>query len=162
MSDIAFEDGHRVPVGQFDYEQFDVEIMSVDRAKYRKEFLRELYASLSSFPEMLITESDPRLLAWCLRFALQQTQKSEQEIGKMFGVTKAAVSKRVVNLCEILMIPHSRGMRSDEARKTFSKVQKCNYKKRQETKLKSGPSNEKSTMPLAVVELRPKTPWGGP
>lgn len=124
MSDIAFEDGHRVPVQWFDHEALDVEIISRDREKFRKEMWAETWMALSSFVEMMVSDPKPRLVADCFRFAIQDTTLSECDIAKKFHVTKAAVSKRVVHITQILNIPPSRGMRSLEARETFSAKQK--------------------------------------
>jgi len=52
---------------------------------------------------------------------------SETAIAKRHGVTRAAVSKRCVELCERMGLPPSRAMKSEEAREIYSVAQSEYY-----------------------------------
>ena len=53
---------------------------------------------------------------------------SQVEIAKKFGVTKQAFSRRVTEISKRLALDPSRGMRSEESRKTFKEKQLCRTK----------------------------------
>lgn len=79
------------------------------------EILRHLVADL-------ISEDNTRLTLECLAVALGLSAyngESMTEIAKRHGITRAAVSKRCVDITERLNLTPSRAMRSEMARKTY-------------------------------------------
>lgn len=74
----------------------------------------------------LIDSNNPRLQAKCLAFVLGLNiggGKSETAIALEEGVNKATVSKRCVRLKEVFALHPSRGMKSEEAVRSYSKRQ---------------------------------------
>jgi hypothetical protein len=69
----------------------------------------------------IICHSNARLTAECVALVsgFAYTGSSMTEIAKRHGVTRAAVSKRCVELTELLDLPPSRAMRSLTARKSY-------------------------------------------
>jgi len=69
----------------------------------------------------VISHSNARLTAECIAIAsgLSYTGSSETEIAKRHGITRAAVSKRCVELTELLGLRPSRAMRSLTARQSY-------------------------------------------
>ncbi len=69
----------------------------------------------------IICHSNARLTAECVALVsgFSYTGSSMTEIAKRHGVTRAAVSKRCVELTELLDLPPSRAMRSLTARKSY-------------------------------------------
>lgn len=83
------------------------------------EILRHLVADL-------ISEGNARLTVECLAIALGLSAyngESMTEIAKRHGISRAAVSKRCVDITEKLNLPPSRAMRSEMARKTYRRSQ---------------------------------------
>jgi hypothetical protein len=83
------------------------------------EILRHLVADL-------ISEGNARLTLECLAVALGLSAyngESMTDIAKRHGITRAAVSKRCVDITERLNLPPSRAMRSEMARKIYRKSQ---------------------------------------
>jgi hypothetical protein len=81
---------------------------------------------LRHFVADLIAEGNTRLTVECLAVALglcAYNGESMTAIAKRHGVTRAAVSKRCVDITERLNLPPSRAMRSETARKTYRKSQ---------------------------------------
>lgn len=79
------------------------------------EILRHLVADL-------ISEDNTRLTLDCLSIALGLRVYSGDSmtlIAKRYGVTRAAVSKRCVDIVERLKLPPSRAMRSETARRIY-------------------------------------------
>ena len=82
--------------------------------------------------EMLRRQSDsptPKLDAHCLLIILNKNALSETAIGKLLGVTKAAVSKRKIELQTRHKI-EPRNNRSKTARAKFSRITKARGNKR--------------------------------
>lgn len=73
----------------------------------------------------LLTQSNVELSVECLALVsgIGFMGDSMTEIAKRHGVTRAAVSKRCVELTEKLMIPPSRAMRSLTARASYARTQ---------------------------------------
>ena len=70
----------------------------------------------------LISEDNTRLTLDCLSIALGLRVYSGDSmtlIAKRYGVTRAAVSKRCVDIVERLKLPPSRAMRSETARRIY-------------------------------------------
>jgi len=55
------------------------------------------------------------LRAWCMLFVLERTNKTETQIGRMLGYTKANVSAVVKSLQRDLKLRKARSMKSDQA-----------------------------------------------
>lgn len=75
----------------------------------------------------IIHDKNPALQAECIDFVHGfglGDAKNEKQIGHKHHVGKAAVSKRCVSLREVFHLPEIHGMKSDAARKTYSKRQK--------------------------------------
>ncbi len=68
--------------------------------------------------EELLYHDNARLTVECLSLVsgLSYTGCSMTEIGQRHGITRAAVSKRCIELTDLLGIPHSRAMRSQSTR----------------------------------------------
>ena len=69
----------------------------------------------------VISHTNARLTAECIALAsgFSYTGSSETEIAQRHGITRAAVSKRCVELTELLDLRPSRAMRSLTARKSY-------------------------------------------
>ena len=81
---------------------------------------------LRHFVADLISEGNTRLTVECLAVALglcAYNGESMTSIAKRHGVTRAAVSKRCVDITERLNLPPSRAMRSEKARKIYQRSQ---------------------------------------
>ena len=83
------------------------------------EILRHLVADV-------ISEGNARLTVECLAIALGLSAyngESMTEIAKRHGISRAAVSKRCVDIVERLNLPPSRAMRTEMARNTYRRSQ---------------------------------------
>lgn len=81
---------------------------------------------LRHFVADLISEGNTRLTVECLAVALGLSAyngESMTSIAKRHGVTRAAVSKRCVDITRQLNLPPSRAMRSEKARNTYRNSQ---------------------------------------
>ena len=81
---------------------------------------------LRHFVADLISEGNTRLTVECLAVALGLSAyngESMTSIAKRHGVTRAAVSKRCVDITTQLNLPPSRAMRSEKARNTYRNSQ---------------------------------------
>jgi hypothetical protein len=81
---------------------------------------------LRLFVADLIAEGNTRLTVECLAVALSLSAYNGQsmtEIAKRHGVTRAAVSKRCVDITIQLNLPPSRAMRSEKARNIYRQAQ---------------------------------------
>ncbi|XHR30883.1 MAG: hypothetical protein ACFUZC_10025 [Chthoniobacteraceae bacterium] len=75
----------------------------------------------------VLTQKNVRLTLECLAVACGLSTlegESMSSIAKRHGLTRAAVSKRCVDITEKLNLPPSRSMRSPKARNAYRKVQK--------------------------------------
>lgn len=72
----------------------------------------------------LATDDKPALGIQCCLYAINRNPLSETQIARRFGVTRAAVSKRVICFCERLRLPEARGMKKAEARETYRQRQR--------------------------------------
>jgi hypothetical protein len=88
---------------------------------------------LRHFVADLISEGNTRLTVECLAVALGLSAyngESMTSIAKRHGISRAAVSKRCVDITTHLNLPPSRAMRSAMARKTYQQSQLKRYRKR--------------------------------
>jgi hypothetical protein len=99
-----------------DHEQEDREETSMHNVT---DVLRHLVADL-------LSEGNTRLTIECLAIALGLSAyegETMTEIAQRHGITRAAVSKRCVDITERLNLPPSRAMRSTRARRIYQKAQ---------------------------------------
>jgi len=99
-----------------DHEEEAAEVHSMGSAT---DMLRRLVADI-------VAEDNTRLTIDCLTIALGlrvYSGDSMTRIAKRHGITRAAVSKRCVDITERLKLPPSRAMRSELARKIYQKSQ---------------------------------------
>ena len=81
---------------------------------------------LRHFVADLLSEGNTRLTIECLAIALGLSAydgETMTEIAQRHGITRAAVSKRCVDITKRLKVLPSRAMRSESARKTYQKSQ---------------------------------------
>jgi hypothetical protein len=81
---------------------------------------------LRHFVADLLSEGNTRLTVECLAVALGLSAydgETMTDIAKRHGITRAAVSKRCVDITERLNLPPSRAMRSTRARRIYQKAQ---------------------------------------
>lgn len=96
------------------------------------ESMRDATEVLCHLVADLISEGNMRLTVECLAVALGLSAyngESMTHIAKRHGVTRAAVSKRCVDITERLNLPPSRAMRSEKARRTYRRSQLKQYRK---------------------------------
>jgi hypothetical protein len=89
--------------------------------------------ALRLFVADLIAEGNTRLTVECLAVALGLSAyngESMTAIAHRHGVTRAAVSKRCVDIITHLSLPPSRAMRSEKARKIYRNSRIKNHKKK--------------------------------
>lgn len=104
-----------------DHEDEQHEVHSMGSAT---EILRRLVADI-------VAEDNTRLTIDCLTIALGlrvYSGDSMTTIAKRHGITRAAVSKRCVDIIERLKLPPSRAMRSEQARKIYQGSQLKRYR----------------------------------
>ena len=104
-----------------DHEEEQPETHSMGSAT---EILRHLVADI-------LSEDNTRLTMDCLAIALGlrvYAGDSMTKIAKRYGITRAAVSKRCVDITERLKLPPSRAMRSETARRTYRNSQIKRYR----------------------------------
>jgi hypothetical protein len=81
---------------------------------------------LRHFVADLLSEGNTRLTIECLAIALGLSAydgETMTDIAKRHGITRAAVSKRCVDITQRLNLPPSRAMRSTRARRIYQKAQ---------------------------------------
>ena len=94
---------------------------------------RDAIEVLRHFVADLISEGNTRLTVECLAVALGLSAyngESMTAIAKRHGVTRAAVSKRCVDITRQLNLPPSRAMRTEKARNTYRRSQLKRYRSR--------------------------------
>ena len=94
---------------------------------------RDAIEVLRHFVADLISEGNTRLTVECLAVALGLSAyngESMTSIAKRHGVTRAAVSKRCVDITTQLNLPPSRAMRSEKARRIYRNSQLKRYRPR--------------------------------
>ncbi|MBN8457319.1 MAG: hypothetical protein J0M04_05710 [Verrucomicrobia bacterium] len=104
-----------------DHEEEEPETHSMGSAT---EILRHLVADI-------LSEDNTRLTMDCLAIALGlrvYAGDSMTKIAKRHGISRAAVSKRCVDITERLKLPPSRAMRSETARRTYRNSQIKRYR----------------------------------
>lgn len=94
------------------------------RAEVRAGVADKIASALMFVLADLDTDDNPALGIQCCLYAINRNPDSETRIARRFGVTRAAVSKRIVRFCERLALPEARGMKKAEARDTYRLRQK--------------------------------------
>lgn len=96
---------------------------------------RDVTDVLRHFVADLLSEDNTRLTIECLAIALGLSAydgETMTDIAQRHGITRAAVSKRCVDITHRLNLPPSRAMRSTRARRIYQKAQlKRNRKSKQ-------------------------------
>ena len=100
----------------------------VDRepAEMMQPMMRDATDVLRHLVADLLSEGNTRLTLECLAVALGLSAyngESMTDIGKRHGISRAAVSKRCVDITERLNLQPSRAMRSTRARRIYQKAQ---------------------------------------
>ena len=88
--------------------------------------MRDATDVLRHFVADLLSEGNTRLTIECLAISLGLSAydgETMTDIAKRHGITRAAVSKRCVDITERLDLPPSRAMRSTRARRIYRKAQ---------------------------------------
>ncbi len=88
--------------------------------------MRDATEVLRHFVADLLSEGNTRLTIECLAIALGLSAydgETMTDIAKRHGITRAAVSKRCVDITARLNLPPSRAMRSERARRIYQKAQ---------------------------------------
>jgi hypothetical protein len=88
--------------------------------------IRNVTDVLRHFVADLLSEGNTRLTIECLAIALGLSAydgETMTEIAQRHGITRAAVSKRCVDITQRLNLPPSRAMRSTRARRIYQKAQ---------------------------------------
>jgi predicted XRE-type DNA-binding protein len=80
--------------------------------------------SLQALVEFMhvLTKSNERKIAMrveCYLAAINQNPKSQTQIAQEYGVTRAAVSKIILKICQDLQLPTARHMKSEQARQSY-------------------------------------------
>jgi len=93
--------------------------------------MRDATEMLRHFVADVLSENNTRLTLECLAVALGLSAYNGEtmtEIAKRHGITRAAVSKRCVDITERLNLPPSRAMRSTQARRIYRNAQLKRYR----------------------------------
>lgn len=94
------------------------------RAEVRSQLADRVASALMLVLADLATDDNAALGVQCCLFAINRNPDSETLIARRFGVTRAAVSKRIIGYCEKLGLPEARGMKKAEARDTYRERQR--------------------------------------
>lgn len=133
MNEPAFDNGERVAKSQTS--QGPDEILADKLPAELQEILdRELdervavivWESITRFALAIMQHKNPRLTVTAFAFAAGLyvlEGKSVTELALELGVTKQALSKRIVLITQELGLPPSRGMKSVEARESYRRAQ---------------------------------------
>jgi hypothetical protein len=97
-----------------------------DQEDSREQPMRDATDVLRHFVADLLSEGNTRLTIECLAISLGLSAydgETMTDIAKRHGITRAAVSKRCVDITQRLNLPPSRAMRSTRARRIYQKAQ---------------------------------------
>lgn len=110
-------DPYFVPDFDFDSPDGDEPSPRVDESR----ILREVGRRTRRIVAEILEAKNARLTTECLALVtgVGFLGNSETEIARRFNVTRAAVSKRCVELCEKLGLPPARSMKSERARESY-------------------------------------------
>jgi hypothetical protein len=128
----AFENGERVPMSQMSQAPDEIladalpkELQDILERKLTEQQAVVVWEAITRFALAIMQHKNPQLTVTAFAFAagLYVLQgKSVTELAKELGVTKQALSKRIVLITQELGLPPSRGMKSVEARESYRKA----------------------------------------
>jgi DNA-binding phage protein len=132
MEQTGWVDGHVDPAEDFDYSKVDADLGWVERgspdivARDETEPDRKLaHEAIRRFANSIMNHDNPKMLCcaylWATGSYLDQ-DKSMTQMAEDFGVTRQALSKMVTQISEQLGVSPSRGMKSEDARKTYRRT----------------------------------------
>ena len=130
VNGTGFEGGAKVRTESFDYDEADREFAEEQREIGRREVMADLYQLMRRGFDLIIRDPNMRLAADAYTFAAGTTDVSEVDLAEKYGVTKAAVSKRVKQWQELLHLPPAAAMRSNKACETFKRETTKSWKRR--------------------------------
>jgi len=136
MTDNAYENGHRVPTELPEMEhhdpafdelndKLDGELRRIVDQRVTDEGAQLVWEAVSRFAVELRQHANPLLTldAFCFAAGLFILEgKTVTELAAEHGVTKQALSKRIVAITKSLGLPPSRGMKSEKARESYRKA----------------------------------------
>ncbi len=133
----AYDDhGAHTPVSQhvaFPHDELDQklnkEIEGEVQRRTKHEVAQAVWEGVTRFAVEVLQRENPRLTVQSFAFAAGLyvlEGKSETEIAKEHGITRAAVSRRVVEITKSLGLPPSRGMKSAQSRTKYRNA-RLNY-----------------------------------
>lgn len=96
-----------------------------------------LALNIRAIVAMFMSPGNLSLRAWALAFAagLDAAEgRSMTEVARELKVTRAAVSKETNRWADLLNLPRSRYLKSEQARESYSEVQKTNHWRRSPTR----------------------------
>ena len=166
VNGTGFENGSKVLAGAFDFDEADREFAEQQREIGRREVMVDKYVIIRRVFDWVFKDSNVELCADAFHFVTGTTATSEVEIGAKYGLTKAAVSKRVKKWQELLGLPPSAAMRSDKACETFKQKTIKSWKRRLNPLRKPGvgpvttpqpqpPAAHQHVLQLLKLPLRP-------
>lgn len=123
MPDLAFDEGgHRVPVQEFDYAAFDVEIIQGAYERGRRDARGELYQALWQILDAIAASKKPHMVIEATKFAGELTEKSAMALAAKHGVSKALFSHHYRKMRQLLGLPPARAMKSTKAKLSYAKL----------------------------------------
>lgn len=133
METDSFDNGHRVSTTEPSYsphdgldEKLDAELQAIVDERVSVEVANAVWEAVSRFAMETSQHRNPKvtLCAFCFAAGLYVNQgMSITELAESLGVTKQALSKRIVKFTEQLGLPPSRGMKSEKARESYRAAQ---------------------------------------
>lgn len=119
------EHSHAIQSVDFDYraaESVMPELREFVQEEVKQNINEAVWEGISRFAVEVMNAPDPKLTVKSFAFAAGLyvlEGKSQTDIAKECGVTRAAVSRRVVHITEALGLPPSRGMKSEQSREVY-------------------------------------------
>lgn len=130
LDGTAFDDHGPVicePSHEFDHDAIDEnmegEINGIVARKLKAELAQAVYEGVSRFAAEILCRPNPKLTVTSFAFAANMfinEGKSETQLAKELGVTRAAFSARTVAITKALGLPPSRGMKTEKARESYA------------------------------------------
>jgi hypothetical protein len=94
-------------------------IASHIRSQVRCQVADKIASAIGHVLALLDMDQKPDLALQCCLYAINRHPLTETQIAVRFGVTRAAVSKRIIRYCEFLGLPEARGMKRAKARDSY-------------------------------------------
>lgn len=119
----AVENGEVVPVVDPTYEeQLPSEVLEIIEERVASQVQEAVWEGVARFATEVLAHENPKLTvtSFCFAAGLFITEgKSQTQLANELGVTRSALSKRIVRITEALGLPPSRGMKSIKARQSY-------------------------------------------